>query len=570
MQPTHPEESPNNAAHLAQIGQLIRPSTGRFRRSIWLIPIAIAFSGCQNLVPRNQNSASGEIVAVEHAAYAPARLPKPKVIVMPEEPASSILEKRTTEPVVTTVNNDLLTRLRSSLKLADSEDTAVQRQLEWYIAHPEYLDRVFGRAERYLYFILDALEERDMPVDLALLPVIESAFDPFAYSHGQAAGLWQIIPGTARHLGLTQNWWYDGRRDVIDSTQAALDYLERLHDLFDGDWLLAVAAYNSGEGNVTRAIARALSAGQPTDFWHLRPFLPVETRTYVPRLLAIKTLVANPSAVGVLLPELANEPHFEIINTGGQIDMARAAELAGLTTDQLYVLNPGINRWATNPEGPHRLLLPVDNAAAFSTALADLGDRDRVEWSRHEVRTGETLGQLAERYRTTASVLREVNELSGNLIRAGQALMIPHATDNLSAYTQSVDARAERQQNRAREGQRQLHEVYPGESLWSIAQLYSVGVRELAVWNAMAPGDTLSIGRQLVIWSDPPSVVRTQNERIRRINYVVRSGDSLSRISTRFRVSVTDLIQWNQLNAEAFLQPGQRLMLYVDVTEQST
>jgi membrane-bound lytic murein transglycosylase D len=542
---------------------------------LWLLTIAIFFSGCQNLAFRNQNSASNEVVAAEPTASDPSRSSKPKVLAEPLESSSSILTKRAAEPVTNTRNNDLLAWMQSSLRLTESDDAAVQRQLEWYVAHPEYLSRVFGRAERYLYHIVEALEEREMPVDLALLPVVESAFDPFAYSHGRAAGLWQIIPGTARHLGLTQNWWYDGRRDVIDSTRAALDYLERLYRLFDGDWLLAIAAYNAGEGNVTRAIARAISAGQPTDFWHLRPFLPVETRSYVPRLLAIKTLVADPAALGILLPMLANEPYFEIVNTGGQIDMARAADLAGLTTDQLYVLNPGVNRWATNPEGPHRLLVPVDQAARFSTALADLGERDRVQWSRHEVRNGETLGQLAERYRTTAAVLREVNELSGNLIRAGQALMIPHAVNSLSDYTQSVDARVERQQNREREGQRQLHAVHSGESLWSISQLYQVGVRELAVWNAMAPGDTLSVGRELVVWSDEPSVVRTQvvrvqNEQIRRINYVVRSGDSLSRISTRFRVSVTDLVQWNELDADALLQPGQRLMLYVDVTEQSS
>ena len=182
------------------------------------------------------------------------------------------------------------------------------------------------------------------------------AFDPFAYSHGRAAGLWQIIPGTGRRLGLEQNWWFDGRRDVLESTRAALDYLQELHEEFNGDWLLAVAGYNSGEGNVERAIRSAAAAGRPLDFWGVKSYLPVETRTYVPRLLAIASLVAKPESYGVALPPLANEPRFAVVDTGSQIDMALAARLAGIDTDQLYSLNAGVNRWATDPDGPHRLL----------------------------------------------------------------------------------------------------------------------------------------------------------------------------------------------------------------------
>ncbi len=474
------------------------------------------------------------------------------------------------EPTHEAASDDLLVRLRGALSLPVAEDPAVQLELGWYRAHQDYLDRVFARADPYLYYIVDELERRGMPVDLALLPVVESAFDPFAYSHGRAAGLWQIIPGTGRALGLKQNWWYDARRDVVDSTRGALDYLEHLHRLFDGDWLLAVAGYNSGEGHVARAIARTQAAGEPADFWHIRPHLPVETRTYVPRLLAIRALVADPAAYAVTLPSLPNEPHFDVVPTDGQIDMALAASLAGITAAQLYELNPGVNRWATDPEGPHRLLVPVDNAARLTEALADLGDRERVEWTRHEVQAGETLGQLAEHYQTTIPVLRDVNGLRGNLILIGQQIMIPHAVTDRSAYTHSVEARLERRQNQTRDGQRQTHEVRPGESLWLIATAYGVGVRELAGWNAMAPGDVLSIGRRLVVWSDQGSVLPASNARIRRVTYTVRQGDSLALISTRFRVSVTELLQWNQISADRYLQPGQRLLMYIDVTEQST
>ncbi|MDH3420611.1 MAG: LysM peptidoglycan-binding domain-containing protein [Gammaproteobacteria bacterium] len=476
------------------------------------------------------------------------------------------------EPPVPPPPLDLIGRLRTQFALERHQDPAVERELAWYAGHPEYLGRVFSRAERYLYHIATELEDRGMPLELALLPVVESAFDPFAYSHGRAAGLWQIIPGTGRRLGLRQNWWYDGRRDVIESTRAALDYLQALHKQFDGDWLLAVAGYNSGEGNVARALRRAREAGTGTDFWSIRADLPRETRTYVPRLLAIATLVADPAEHGIGLPEIPDEPHFTVIGTGGQIDVALAAELAEISTDRLYELNPGVNRWATDPDGPHRLLVPVASTLGFVSGLARLGERERVEWTRHQIEPGQSLIRIAQRYGTTPEVLREVNGLNGNTIRAGQHLMVPHAVKSLSAYTQSVEARTERRQAQARSGQRYEHAVQPGESLWAIARRYGVATRDLASWNAMAPGDVLSVGRELVVWSTQAVGAPAANSnRIRRLTYTVRRGDSLSRISTRFRVSVGDLLQWNNsLSASRYLQPGQQLTVYVDVTEQST
>jgi membrane-bound lytic murein transglycosylase D len=370
-----------------------------------------------------------------------------------------------------------------------------------------------------------------------------------------------------------------------------------LHEQFDGDWLLAVAGYNSGEGNVARALKKAAAAGKPQDFWGIKSYLPVETRTYVPRLLAIADIVGNAADFGVTLPELRNEARFAVVETGGQIDMALAAELAGIPTDALYALNPGVNRWATDPEGPHRLLLPVASAGAFTTALAALGERERVQWTRHRVKAGETIGGIAERYQTTVAVLRQVNGLRGNTIRAGTDLMIPHAVQSLASYTQSADARAARQQSTARNGERRAHVVKTGESLWSIAQAYGVDVRSLASWNAMAPGDTLGVGRELVVWTAAPaavaaastaatasaapataqaSLVRSDTStgfaapsRIREITYVVRRGDSLSSIAARFRVTVDQLVQWNRGAADKYLQPGQRLKMVVDVTEQS-
>jgi peptidoglycan lytic transglycosylase D len=479
---------------------------------------------------------------------------------------------------------DLLVRLRSRLAWDLPDDATVKREQQWYARNQDYLNRVFTRSELYLFHIVAELEARDMPAELALLPVVESAFDPFAYSHGRASGLWQIIPGTGKRLGLTQNWWFDGRRDVLESTRAALDYLEQLHAQFDGDWLLAVAGYNSGEGNVERARKKAAAAGRPQDFWGIKSYLPAETRTYVPRLLAVVGLVADPESFAITLPAIANEPTFAVVETGGQIDMTLAAGLAGIDTDALYALNAGINNWATDPDGPHRLVVPIAQAESFRASLAELGEDERVQWTRHLVKSGETIGGIAERFATTPAVLRELNKLRGNTIRAGDYLLIPHAVASVASYTQSADARAERRQAAPRSGERRAHVVRSGETLWSIARDYGVALRSLASWNSMAPGDVLSVGRELVVWTQAPAQIAAAaslvssdsglglaaTNRIRDITYVVRRGDSLSSIARRFRVTVDELLKWNSGAGNKYLQPGQRLKLRVDVTQQSS
>jgi membrane-bound lytic murein transglycosylase D len=294
----------------------------------------------------------------------------------------------------------------------------------------------------------------------------------------------------------------------------------------------------------------------------------------VPKLIAIRELVARPEAFGLNLPVIDNQPFFAAVETDGQIDVALAAELGELSIDTLYELNPGINRWATDPDGPHRLLVPVDNAVEIEAALSALDPADRVRWTRHPITSGETLGQIAERYDTTPAVLRDINGLAGNIIRAGDYLMIPHASASAGSYSLSVEARTSRQQNQERDGNRIDYQVRAGDSLWSIAKRYGVGTDELASWNAMAPRDTLSVGRRLVVWSDEPlqaSLAAIEGpSAIRQVNYVVRSGDSLAAIAKRFRVTVGSLLDWNGLSADRYLQPGQQLVLFVDVAEQST
>ena len=469
-------------------------------------------------------------------------------------------------------DNDLWQRIRAGFQLEPDDRRAVQQQVDWYVRHPAYITRVFTRAKRFLPYIVAEAESRGMPLEVALLPVVESAFDPFAYSHGRAAGLWQIIPGTGKRFGLKQNWWYDGRRDPVAATHAALDYLEYLHKLLDNDWVLAVAAYNSGEGNVKRAQRKNLNRSRATDFWSLS--LPKETEAYVPKLLAIRAVVADPESLGLTLPAIEDTPYFEEVATDAQIDLALAADLAGLDIDELYALNAGFNRWATDPDGPHRLMVPVDAAPVLTQALADLPDRDRVKWVRYKVKNGDVLSNIARKNGTTVELLREVNDLNGSMIRAGKYLMIPTATRSLDSYTKSADSRLSSTMSRPGGVSKAQHVVKSGESFWSIGKKYGVSTRNLAKWNGMAPGDTLSVGKKLVIWTDGTvaQVGSSPSDQVRKVTYTVRKGDSLASISSRFRVSVGEIQKWNTstLAKSKYLQPGQKLVMYVDVTAQSS
>ncbi len=452
------------------------------------------------------------------------------------------------------------------------DNPRVKAQLNWYSKHPNYMNRVVKRATPYYHHIVNEAIKRNIPTELALLPIVESAFDPFAYSHGRAAGAWQFIPSTGKYFGLEQNWWYDGRRDIISSTDAAYSYLQRLHKRFNGDWLLALAAYNAGGGTVSLAIKRNKRQGKATDYWSLP--LPKETKAYVPKLLAIAELIKNAEQYQLSLNAIPNKPYFEQVDTQSQIDLAQAASMAGITTKELYLLNPGFNRWATAPEGPHRLLIPTENAEKFRLALSKLPAEDRVKWSRYKIKSGDSLIAIAKQFGTTVSLIRTTNNISGNNIRAGKTLLVPTASEQASEYALSQHQRHLQKQktiSRTTDRKDKYYTVKTGDSFWSIAQKHNVGVRQLARWNSMAPGDALRVGKRLVIWSKPKQSVISSADRqiIRKVGYKVRSGDSLARIAGKFNVRIADILHWNKLNKSNYLQPGQRLTLYIDVTRSN-
>ena len=474
---------------------------------------------------------------------------------------------------------NLWDRIRAGFALPDVDNPRIDRELSWYARHQKYLDRVVERAQPYMHYIVDQLDANNIPLEIALLPIVESAFQPFAYSHGRASGIWQFIPSTGRRFGLKQNWWYDGRRDVCASTHAAIKLLSTLHKQFHGDWLLALAAYNSGGGNVQRAIRKNKRRHKPTDFFSLD--LPPETRYYVPKLLALKKLINNPQMYKVQLARIDDTPYFERIKLDSQIDLALAADLADMDLDDLYELNPAYNRWATSPTGPDYLLIPLDNADEFKHNLEKFPADKRIKWVRHRIRPGETISTIAMYYHTSINIIKRVNHMRSNRLRAGHALTIPVASKKLSSYTLSANQRKHRAQNRPRHGTKITHIVQAGDTLWDLAQRHRVGVRQLAKWNGMAPRDPLVPGQTIVIWSrrakasagNIPVDIKAppRREITRRIGYRVRRGDSLALISRKFNVTVAQLLRWNKkLNRRHYLQPGQQLTLYVDITRTST
>ena len=468
--------------------------------------------------------------------------------------------------------DDLWDRIRSGFRLSGQDHRFVKPYIDWYARHQAYLDRVVERARPFLYDIVEEIEARDMPMEIALLPVVESAFQPFAYSPGRAAGIWQFIPATGKRYGLKQNWWYDGRRDVPKATNAALKYLTRLHKRFDGDWLLALASYNTGEGRVAKAVKKNRRKGKPTDFWHLD--LPEETRGYVPKLLAISAIVQDTDAHGITLASIPDEPYLERVDIGSQIDLALAAELAGMSIESMYKLNPAFNRWATDPDGPHQLSLPIDKADGFREALATVDKQKRITWKRHRIRQGETLGHIARKFQTTVSLLQDVNNIRDKWIRAGDSIIIPVATKNLKHYL-SEDQRRLALQKTNRRGIKVKHTVKPGDTFWDLSRKFKVKVGQLARWNGMSPKDSLMPGQRLVIWAKNRDIANARyvapprSATRQQVHYRVRKGDSLARIAKKFSVTVSKLRRWNPLPKGKYLQPGQRLTLYVDVTQQS-
>ncbi len=430
----------------------------------------------------------------------------------------------------------------------NSKNQMVNKELRFYLRRPHYILELTRNAVPYIYYIYQQTRKRNMPAELALLPMIESDYNPFAYSRTGATGLWQMMPGTASGFGLTINWWYDGRRSIIDSTQAALDYLTYLHEFF-GNWLLAIAAYDSGEGTVQTAIAYNKRHHRPTDFWSLP--LPKETKLYVPKLLALAAIMRNPNGYRMPVEQVPNQSYFTAINMTQQVDLSEVAKLSHTDIRTVLALNPGFRRWATTPHADYSLLLPNDKAINFKEKMAS-ANLHPITWLHHKVESGESLGVIARKYKTNLAILKRVNHLSSNTIHSGQDLLVP-----LSYRGKKIRAFM-KQHSSIREdkipGPKLIeYTVKSRDNLWTVAARYGVTANQIRYWNSLSYNSSLKIGEKLTIW-------RHHRYHSKQTHYKVRRGDTISIIAYRFGINEKTLRDYNHLNNN-IVRLGQRLII---------
>lgn len=483
-------------------------------------------------------------------------------------------------------NDGIWRDIRNDFVLDDfSDDESVQEQIRWYQKNISSLERYFSHAAPYIYYIYQEIKRRGLPTELALLPILESGYNPLDYSTAGAVGLWQIMPGTASGFGLKMNSWYDGRRDVITSTRAALKYLTYLHEYFNNDWLLAIAAYDAGEGTIQSAVNRSTRANAATDFWSLK--LPRETHFYVPRLLALVAIVQNPEKYHVVLPKIEDEEYFKMVDTGGQIDLMQAAQLAGISLESLRKINPAFHHLATDPSGPYSLLLPADKVDIFNERLASLPTAKRIVWHQHVVSRGETLVSLAKQYRVSPSLLRKVNDIKSPSLRIHEVILVPF-NYNAAFATEVQTTKTVLSEEKIPGPQQVIHTVKDGETLEKIAIEYHVTMSNILAWNQINAGQTITPNQKLLIWvsekvgqdlqrqeqQKAQQEVKDRNKKDKKASgkkkhrslegvdaepvknfaknsYTIKVGDNLYSIAHHFGVSVDELRKLNRLSGKS-------------------
>ncbi len=499
-------------------------------------------------------------------------------------------------------------RMISLYSFPEVDNERINAELSYYLNHPDYIARVQERAAPYMHLILDEIEAKNLPGELALLPVVESAFIPEAYSRSAASGLWQFIPSTGRLFGLEQNSWYDGRRDVYASTQAATTFLKSLSEEFNGDYFLALASYNWGKGNVAKAIMRNEYQGLPTDYWSLD--LPKETEDYVPRLLAIAKLFANAEQYGVRLQNIPNKPYCEVVNVGSQLDIGKAAELAQTPLSHFLKLNPCFKKGSTAPYGPHRLLIPSHRVETFKQNLARLPYEERVDQrqrdaellaekirqnelmaqkmrdeeakfetrrkrevivskryysgtptQKYQVHRGETLSAIARNHGTTVENLRRINHLSKNTANSGGYLKVPASSRHTTVIMEASKS------GKTKMSGGQVYIVKKGDTFYNVSKRFAVSRNDIAARNNISPNDSLRMGQKLVIKGGAQQLASASPSRL--IRYKVKKGDSLMQLSRKFGVPLNELRKSNPQTSKGLL-PGQSIKILVDNTDRAT
>ena len=528
--------------------------------------IGVALFGCSVPVP-----------FVHTAPPETSQTPPPTPLVTtetkpPATPAKAVIQASIEGP-------DLWRKIGNGLSLHTSPHHRPRAPLANVPYGKRVIESASAASEPYLYFILAELEKRKLPYEIALIPLLESSFNPAAGSRGGPGGLWQMIPATGQRFGLQQTSWYDGRRDVIASTQAALHYLEKLNKEFNGDWLLAIAAYNCGERTVAQAVERNRNRGRPTDFWSVG--LPSGTRNYVERLLDVAAVVANPSSFGVKPALVRDRPYFEVIDVGANLPLAQITAASGLNAAELRTLNAGLIK-QTTVAGATQVLVAAghgdDMTLALSsitaqsrrlpalTSVAEASTSNAAPRRSYTVRAGDSLSVVAARNQVSVRALRELNHLSSNRLRLGQVLRVPSNDKPVASVAGKAVTPAAAATSR--KATSTIHVVVPGDNLWEVAQHYRVNAEALAKANGVTSRTVLKLGQKLSVpvgttpLSARRSVLLAGADNSDDLGYRVQQGDSLWTISRRFNVSVDALKKWNRLPTGGTpLRPGQRLVV---------
>ena len=523
---------------------------GLVSSSLWL-------SGC---VPNQQTIASNS--------------PKQAIKIDPKVSKSKVVADITEEkalpftPPEAVYHDNVWSEMRLHFDLAHQYFGHYDDYLRFYHQRKRHLETVSVRAKPYLYYIFNEVKKRNMPYEIALLPIVESGFQPLARSHQRAVGLWQFIPSTAELFDLDRTWWYDGRKDIIKSTQAALDYLEKLYRLNNNDWLLALASYNGGIGNVYKAQKRyrkkhrsrpGIADYQP-NFWEIRPYLPRETQAYVPKLLAVSHIIEYADRFQVELEPVDNQPFFQQIELDKQVALNQVSKLTGTPMALLASLNPGYHQPATPPTGPHHLLLPIPHAERLNKALKTDSSIFDIQWKKHRIRPGDSLSVIAYRYKTSSKAIQKLNGLKNSRIRAGKTLLIPVPVQNAARSTQlastsNLPVNSSKTPDKATKGVRQTHVVKTGDSLWKIARKYQTSTDQLAAWNGISPQKPLQVGQSLTIYLQ-------QNGN--KIVHTIQAGESLWTLAKRYQVSTRQIAKWNGISIKKVLQPGMKLAIWIE------
>lgn len=537
-----------------KFAQLLKLKKAHFSPSISTLSIMLCcsflVSGCQSLSSKTDND-------LWLAKIKQTELPKHKTDVTDDDLRKAIPK--------TDYYQNIWDELKTQFYLTHEHMGKYDRYIQFYSKRNRHIETISQRAEPYLFYIFSEIKRREMPYEIALLPAVESGFQANAKSHMRAVGLWQFIPSTADIFDLHQNWWYDGRKDAVRSTNAALDYLEKLYKLNNNDWLLALASYNGGLGNVYKA-QKKFRHDNPTisnvksyqpNYWEIQKYLPKETQNYVPKLLALSYVFEASSKFNLNIEPIKNQPYFALIDLDKPVALNQVAKLSGVDKAEITQLNSAYLRMATPPNGPHQIILPVSNAQKFKAAIKQNPAIFNIVWQKHKIKSGDSLSVIARNYKTSSTAIKSLNGMRSSNIRAGSTILIPIPADAYQSVKHTQLATQTSTPNLNNQTSTQLsgyHSVKSGDSLWKLAKNYQVSTKQIRAWNGLDSNTTLQIGQKLKIYSDQFG---------KKIVHTIQPGESLWIVAKKYQVNTQKIALWNRISIKSVLQPGLKLDIWV-------